>query len=116
MNGEGEMWSWYLGTTCLGTKPVRQHWVHTQPYVPQNQLFVCNKCGEIWARIWRPSATAWSIVSRHCPKDGPGFLLPFDEQWINVMPYTVLKREVLLITELPDPTHYPILLIFRNTA
>lgn len=113
---EPEQWSWFLGTQLLGQRAVQTHWVHAQPYVPQNQLFICNKCGNIWARIFRPSATSWGIVSRHCPQDGPGFLLPFDPQWITVMPYNVLKREVLLISEMKHPERYPIELIFRNTA
>ena len=112
---ETEQWSWFLGTQCLGTSPVRCHWIYAQPYVPQNQLFVCNKCGEVWARIFRPSADSWHIESRHCPRCGPGFLLPFDEQWIATAPPSILRREVLLIAELPDPDRYEILLIFRNT-
>ena len=112
---EHEKWHWYLGTQCLGLSNVEPFFCHAQKYIPQNQLFVCNKCGTIWARIFRESATSYSIVSRHCPADGPGFLLPFDEQWINIMPHPVLEREVLLISEMSDPSRYPIELIFRNT-
>lgn len=110
-----EVWSWFLGNTILGTSPVRTHWVYAKPYTPQNHLFVCNLCGNIWARIFRPSAEMWSIDSRPCDKCGPGFLLPFDEQWIATAPSSILRREVLLISELPNPDRYETLLIFRNT-
>jgi hypothetical protein len=108
-------WHWFIRSTHMGTSPVQVHYVFSRPYVPQSQLFICNTCGEIWARIIRENADAWHIEARQCDRCGPGFALPYDPQWIHSAPLSILRREVLLISELPDPTTYDSKLIFRNT-
>lgn len=106
-----ERWTWYLWGVPIGTSPCVPHYVHAQEYFPQNIAYFCPDTGEIWARIYRPSATRWGILSR---PSNPGFLLPFNEQWTPDAPYAVLARELNLIAAMPDPSRYEISLLMRN--
>ena len=72
-------------------------------YNPQQQrttfssiAFFCKKCGEIWARVEIPDHE-WKSTNRLCPTHGPGFLLPFQEEYLSLAPKEVLLREILLI-------------------
>ena len=105
------LWHWYLGKDLIATSPVREFTLHNRLYIPENLAFLCPLRGEIWARIYRPDASFWGIESR---PSNPGFLLPFNPQWINIAPKPILLREVLLASQLPDPTTYEIQLIMRN--
>jgi hypothetical protein len=70
---------------------------------PNSYVFVCQHCGEVWARARAENVSEWLPLRLPCERCGSGSLwLSWDKEYCAALPREILLREVALLTkELP---------------
>lgn len=72
----------------------------------RNRIYICAKCGEVWARLRFEEAKSWRALMVSCPShrafefERPGSLIDYRDD-LRLLPLELLRREVLLALELP---------------
>ena len=100
---------WQLEGVDYGEAPAHTKFRHGAVYDPVSVAYFCPACGDIWGRI-TVAGQPFASYPRYCPQHGPGFALPYSNQY--EAPLAILKREVLLISQMQHPERYDIALIF----
>jgi len=94
--------SFWLGNKYLGQASgvMPAYLWHSAKYNRDfNYIFLCQRCGDVWLRVYFHNHATWAALHCPCEKHGGGSILEEHfytfNQHMHLMPYAVKARELM---------------------